>query len=214
MFLEPLLGLNYPVKDLKVLRRIEEFVKDGDEKKMSFNMDFIGVQNYTREIVSFDFFTPFIQAKIIKADKRNVQRTVMNWEVYPSSVYHILKKYASYKNIPEIIVTESGAAFEDILIDGIINDKERKIFIQNHISEILKAKHEGVKVNGYFVWSFTDNFEWAEGYKPRFGLIYVDFETQQRIIKASGKWYSDFLGNQKQIPGKTIAATQNNLLKS
>src|SRR6185503_7286435 len=100
---------------------------------------------YTREIVSFDFFTPFVQAKIIKADKRNVQRTVMNWEVYPSSVYHILKKCASYKNIPEIIVTESGAAFEDILIDGTINDKERKIFIQNHISEILKAKHEGVK---------------------------------------------------------------------
>ncbi len=195
MFLEPLLGLNYPVKDLKVLRRIEEFVKDGDEQKMFFDMDFIGVQNYTREIVSFDFFTPFVQAKIIKADKRNVQRTVMNWEVYPSSVYYILKRYAAYKNMPEIIVTESGAAFEDNLIDGNINDAARKIFIQDHIAEILKAKHEGVKVNGYFVWSFTDNFEWAEGYKPRFGLVHIDFETQQRTIKESGKWYSDFLSN-------------------
>jgi len=193
MFLEPLLGLNYPVKDLKVLRRIEQFIKDGDDKKMCFNMDFIGVQNYTREIVSFDFFTPFVQAKIVKADKRNVHRTVMNWEVYPSSIYYILKKYAAYKNVPEIIVTESGAAFEDTLIDGNIQDEERKLFIQNHIAEILKAKQEGVKVNGYFVWSFTDNFEWAEGYKPRFGLVYVDFETQQRTIKASGKWYSDFL---------------------
>jgi beta-glucosidase len=193
MFLEPLLGLNYPVKDLKVLRRIEQFVKDGDEKKMGFNMDFIGVQNYTREIVSYDFFTPFVQAKIVKADKRNVHRTVMNWEVYPSSIYYILKEYAAYKDVPEIIVTESGAAFEDTLIDGNIHDEERKLFIQNHIAEILKAKQEGVKVNGYFVWSFTDNFEWAEGYKPRFGLVYIDFETQQRTIKTSGKWYSDFL---------------------
>ena len=99
------------------------------------------------------------------------------------------------KTLPEIIVTESGAAFEDNLIDGNINDKERKFFIQNHIAEILKAKHEGVKVNGYFVWSFTDNFEWAEGYKPRFGLVYVDFETQRRTVKTSGKWYSNFLAD-------------------
>ncbi len=193
MFIEPLLGLNYPVEDLKVLKRIEEFIKNGDEKKLSFDMDFIGVQNYTREIVKHDFFTPFIQAKIIKANKRNVERTEMNWEIYPASIYHILKKKSAYANIPEIIITESGAAFEDVVINGKIDDHKRTAFIQNHLTQILKAKNEGVNVNGYFVWSFTDNFEWAEGYRPRFGLVHIDFETQKRTIKSSGHWYSNFL---------------------
>ncbi len=74
-----------------------------------------------------------------------------------------------------------------------IHDCRRINYIQEHLQQVLKAKCEGVPVTGYFIWSFMDNFEWAEGYRPRFGLVYVDFETQKRIIKASGKWYSKFL---------------------
>lgn len=192
-FIEPLLGLGYPHKALPFLRRLEPFIKDGDENRLAFEMDFIGVQNYTRELVASSFFTPLIQARIVKANERKVQRTLMNWEVYPESIYHILKKFSTYENMPEIIVTENGAAFFDALDKGKINDVQRVSFIKNYLAQVLRAKNEGVNVNGYFVWSFTDNFEWAEGYYPRFGLVYVDFSTQQRIIKSSGHWYSEFL---------------------
>jgi len=192
-FIEPLLGLGYPTKDLKVLKRIEQFMRDGDEAKLECKMDFIGIQNYTREIVKYDFFTPFLQAKIVKANQRKVERTLMNWEIHPPSIYFILKKYAAYKNMPEIIITENGAAFNDEMKEEEINDFQRKKFIHDHLVQVLKAKNEGIHVNGYFVWSFTDNFEWAEGFYPRFGLVHVNFETQKRTIKSSGLWYSSFL---------------------
>lgn len=196
-FIEPLLGLGYPITDLKLLQRLEQFVKDGDESKLHFEMDFIGLQNYTREIVAHSFFMPFIKARIISADKRNALRTLMNWEIHPPCIYNILKKYSAYKAIKEIIITENGAAFKDEITNEKILDEARKEYLQNHISQVLKAKKEGVNVNGYFVWSFTDNFEWAEGFYPRFGIVYVDFPSQKRIIKLSGHWYSNFLqGNQ------------------
>ncbi len=194
-FIEPLLGLGCPDKDLKILQRLEQVIKDGDESRLAFDMDFIGIQNYTREIVSHSYFTPFLQAKILKADKRKVERTLMNWEVYPQSIYHILKKFAAYSGIKQIIVTENGAAFEDREENGKINDVKRQQYLRDHIYQVLKAKNEGVNVNGYFVWSFTDNFEWAEGYYPKFGLVYIDFATQQRIIKKSGHWFSRFLSS-------------------
>jgi beta-glucosidase len=190
MFVEPLAGKGYPVKDLKLLQRLEPFVKDGDESKLVFNMDFIGVQNYTRELVASSKFTPLIWAQIINARKRNVETTVMNWEVYPESIYEMLLKFGRYDNFKEIIVTENGAAFPDVVVNGKINDEKRKNYLEKHIEQVIRAKNDGVNVNGYFVWSLTDNFEWAEGYKPRFGLVYIDFNTQKRIIKDSGYWYS------------------------
>jgi beta-glucosidase len=105
----------------------------------------------------------------------------------------MLKKYAAYPNIPEMIVTENGAAFPDKVVDGAVHDENRLQYLQNHLQEVLRAKREGVNVNGYFVWTFMDNFEWAEGHHPRFGLVHVDFKTQKRIIKDSGYWYRNFL---------------------
>lgn len=195
LFIEPLLGLGYPTDDLKILQRIEKFIKHDDEKNLAFNMDFIGVQNYTREIVSHTTFMPFMQAKIIKANKRNVETTLMNWEVYPESIYNVLKKYSSYKNMPPLVVTENGAAFTDVLINGEVHDPKRIQYLKDNIAQVLRAKREGVNVTGYFVWTFLDNFEWAEGYYPRFGLVYVDFATQKRIVKSSGNWYAAFLKN-------------------
>ncbi|MBC7417512.1 MAG: beta-glucosidase [Pedobacter sp.] len=192
-FIEPLLGLGYPTEDLKLLRRIEKFIKPDDEKNLVFDMDFIGVQNYTREVVTHTIFSPYLNAKLIKADKRNVQTTLMNWEVYPESIYHVLKKFNSYKNMPSLIVTENGAAFSDAVENQQINDTHRMQYLKDNISQLLRAKQEGVDVAGYFVWTLLDNFEWAEGYRPRFGLVHVDFQTQKRIVKASGHWYADFL---------------------
>jgi beta-glucosidase len=193
LFIEPALGLGYPVKELKILNRIYKYFKPGDEALLPFDFDFIGIQNYTREIVSHGYFVPFLKAKLIKPSKRQVQITSMNWEVYPNSIYHILKKYNAYPQVKKIIITENGAAFPDVLIDQKVHDVSRMNYLQNHIRQVLRAKNEGVKVGGYFVWTFTDNFEWAEGYHPRFGLVYVDFPTQKRYVKESGKWYKEFL---------------------
>lgn len=193
MFVEPLAGLGYPLEDLKLLQRLEPFVKDGDEAKLAFAMDFIGIQNYTREVVARSYFTPFIGAKIVKATKRNVETTAMDWEVFPESIYQMLHKFSSYTCFTDIIVTENGAAFPDQVINNEVQDNERKEFLQQHIAQVLRAKQEGINVKGYFVWSFTDNFEWAEGYRPRFGIVHVDYQTQKRTVKSSGYWYSKLL---------------------
>ena len=194
-FLEPLLGLGYPTKELKILERIERFMYPHDEKKLAFDMDFIGLQNYTREIVTHAPLMPFVKARIIKASKRNVHHTLMDWEVHPPCIYKALKRLNSYPQIKEIIVTENGAAFTDEYEEGRVHDCKRVKYLQDHIAQVLLAKNEGVKVKGYFVWTLMDNFEWAEGFHPRFGLVYVDFTTQQRIVKSSGSWYSQFLKN-------------------
>jgi beta-glucosidase len=193
LFIEPLLGMGYPTQDLKILQRLEKFHKDGDDTKLAFDMDFAGLQNYTRELVRHSPFMPFVKAKLIKASKRNVERTQMDWEVHPPAIYSAIMRWNEYKNLKEIIVTENGAAFEDSYASGEVNDLKRKNFIKDHISQVLLARQAGARVNGYFVWTLMDNFEWAEGYYPKFGLIHVNFETQERIMKSSGKWYAEFL---------------------
>ena len=199
MFLEPLLGMGYPTKELKIMERIERFMKAGDQKKLAFDMDFIGLQNYTREVVKYAPFMPFVRAKIIKADERNAIATLMNWEVYPEAIYHALKRLSKYDGIKEIIVTENGAAFKDEVIQNNIADGDRVDYLKSYIAQVLKAKKEGVPVTGYFVWTLLDNFEWAEGFHPRFGLVHVDFVSQQRTIKASGNWYASFIKKRELV---------------
>jgi len=192
-FIEPLLGMGYPTQEIKILNRIEKYIKPNDENELQFNMDFIGVQNYTREIIRYAMFVPYLQAKIVSAKERKVEMTEMNWEVYPASIYHVLKKFSSYQNIPPLIVTENGAAFPDQIENGLVDDPERTSYLQQALKQVHRAQQEGVNVKGYFVWTFLDNFEWAEGYRPRFGLVYVNFRNQERTIKSSGHWYTSFL---------------------
>ncbi|MFX0555599.1 GH1 family beta-glucosidase [Maribacter sp. CXY002] len=194
LFIEPVLGLGYPSEDLPILKKLKPYILSGDMERSTFDFDFIGIQNYTREVVGHSYFVPYLRAKIIKATKRNVATTLMDWEVYPASIYEMIKKFNSYRKIPRLIITENGAAFKDEPIDGEVNDTNRKLFLQHYIQHVLKAKQEGLNIGGYFVWTFTDNFEWAEGYYPRFGLVHVDFKSQKRTLKSSGKWYRDFLG--------------------
>lgn len=193
LFVEPLLGLGYPVQDLKILHQLEKYVHQDDEKLMQFPMDFIGIQNYTREVVRHSRFIPYVNAKVVKASVRNVETTTMDWEVYPESIYYMLKKFSAYDGVKNILITENGAAFTDCFMDGKINDVKRIAYINNCLEQLLRAKEEGVPVTGYFAWSFTDNFEWAEGYKQRFGLVYIDYLTQRRYVKSSGHWWREFL---------------------
>ncbi|PIB36166.1 beta-glucosidase [Reichenbachiella sp. 5M10] len=197
LFIEPALGLGYPVEDLPIARRVEDYLKADDEQNMVFDFDFVGLQNYTREVVRHNWYMPYLQGQIVKAEERDVELTTMGWEVYPKGIYKMLKKFNAYDKVKSILVTENGVAFDDQLENGHVKDPKRVKFLQSYICEVLKAKRSGVKVDGYFIWSLMDNFEWAEGYEPRFGIVYNDFETQKRIVKDSGYWYSRFLKSSK-----------------
>jgi len=194
LFIEPALGLGYPVDDLSLIRGIEKHIQPGDDELMKFQFDYIGLQNYTRLVARHSLWPPVVWANEVKPAKRGVTETTeMGWEVYPEGIYKILKQFAAYEGVKKIIVTENGCAFPDTVVNESVHDTKRVQFFKDYLQNVLKAKREGVNLQGYFVWTLMDNFEWAEGYKPRFGLVYVDYPTQKRIIKDSGLWWREFL---------------------
>jgi len=189
LFIEPALGLGYPIGDLPFLKRIEKYIRHGDETRMQFDFDFIGIQNYTRELIKYSAFTPYLKAKLIESRKRNVPVTDMGWEVYPKSLAEMAKKFSAYEKVKEVIITENGAAFSDEVKNGNIYDKSRVDYITQNLKYLKQVNACTNKIGGYFVWSLLDNFEWAEGYRPRFGLVHVDFKTLERTPKLSALWY-------------------------
>jgi beta-glucosidase len=193
LFIEPTMGMGYPVADLPALSHIDKYKKAGDDEMMPFDFDFIGLQNYVRNVVKRFAILPMLHAINISPKKLGHPITTMNWEVYPEGIYDIIKQFAKYPKVKNIIITENGAAFPDKLENGQVHDVERTKYIQDYLKQVLRAKKEGINVNGYFVWSFIDNFEWNSGYKPRFGIVYNDIANEQRIVKDSGKWYAEFL---------------------
>ncbi|GAB2790493.1 GH1 family beta-glucosidase [Rhabdobacter roseus] len=193
LFIEPSLGLGYPTDAFPYLTQIEKYLRPGDDERLAFDFDFVGLQNYFRVVVKHSYLTPGLWAREVPARERQVPLTDMGWEVAPDGLYHILKQFGKYPGVREIIVSENGAAFADEVQNGRVHDGQRIDFFQKYLASVLRAKREGVNVGGYLVWSFLDNFEWAEGYRPRFGLVYVDYPTQQRIVKDSGYWFADFL---------------------
>jgi beta-glucosidase len=201
--IEPTLGKFYPFDELSSLHRIKQYANQEDIDSLSTPFDFVGVQVYTREIVRYSWNVPHLRARLVSAQRRGVPHTAMGWEIYPACIYEVLKKISSYTGVKKIIVTENGAAFNDSVFDGRVEDPYRIRYLEDHISQMKKAKDEGINVQGYFVWSYTDNFEWAEGYYPRFGLVHVDFDTQKRIVKQSGHWFSKFISGDSAFgPGE------------
>ena len=194
LFIEPSLGLGYPIESLPFLRKIEKHIKEGDMEKLSFDFDFIGIQNYTREVVKNIWYIPYMHGLEINPAKRGAKEvSEMGWEVYPESLYETIKRFSSYKGVKKIFVTENGYAAQDEIIDGRVMDTQRINYFKTYIAQMLRAKKEGMNVAGYLSWTLLDNFEWREGYRPRYGLVYVDFKTQKRIIKDSGYWFQRFL---------------------
>jgi beta-galactosidase len=123
----------------------------------------------------------------------NWDKTTMNWAVVPWGCRKLLEWIDARYDHPEIMMTENGCSYDDQPVNGRVDDPERIDFVKGYLSEVHNAIAKGVKVKGYFVWSFMDNFEWALGYTRRFGIHYVDFKTGQRIPKASAKWYSEVI---------------------
>ena len=193
LFIEPALGMGYPVDAFGFLGNMKRYMHAGDAERLRFDFDFIGIQNYFSVVVKHSYFVPVVWLKEVPAKLRNVPVTAMGWEVSGDGMYDILKQFDAYEGIREIIVSENGAAFQDHVEANEIHDNERKSFYQEYLRAVLKAKNDGVNVKGYLAWTLMDNFEWAEGYAARFGLVYVDFQSQKRIIKDSGKWFASFL---------------------
>lgn len=194
LFLEPVLGMGYPVNDFPLLRRIERrYALWRDWDQLAFDFDFIGVQTYFPLVIRRNAFMPVVGISEVKARYRKVPVTALGWEISGAGMYGMLKQFATYSNMPRLMVTESGAAFADSMVNGRIHDADRISYYEEYLGAVLKAKREGVRVDGYFAWTLTDNFEWAEGYKARFGLVHVDMDTQQRTIKDSGYWFRDLL---------------------
>lgn len=194
MYIEPLVGMGYPYKDFPALRLIERFIKPEDEKNIVVDFDYIGVQYYCRLIGKFSPLPPVAFANEVPAMERNVPTNNMGFEIYPEGLYKVLTKYGTYPGIKDIIVTENGVCLDDVVEDnGIVNDTKRIKFFEDYLYQLLRAKKDGVPVKGYFCWTLTDNFEWWEGFKARFGLVHVNHKTQKRTIKNSGFWFKDFL---------------------
>jgi beta-glucosidase len=194
LFIEPLLGKGFPEDDRGIVQKMNRLNKSWKyASQMQFDMDFIGIQNYFPIVVKQNPFIPLIQASEVKPKDRKVPLTAMGWEINADSFQHIIRRFWKYGAIKEIMVTENGAAFKDTLQQGRVNDQPRIDYYRQYLDALLRCKREGVKLGGYFAWTLMDNFEWAEGYEARFGLVHVDLKTQLRTVKDSGFWWRDFL---------------------
>lgn len=195
LFIEPIFTGTYPCMDhFPLMDKL--YIRNKTwryQEKLKFDFDFIGLQNYFPIVVRHNPVMPYINASEVKAKARNAPATDMGWEINPGSFYRVLKRFSKYREIRKIIVTENGAAFNDRLEGSKVEDVHREQYFREHIAALLRARKEGVPVAGYFAWTLTDNFEWSEGYHPRFGLVHVDHATQQRTLKQSGHWWRDFL---------------------
>ena len=195
LFIEPTLGKGYPRDEsIKFLEKLHIINKSWKyTERLKFDFDFIGVQYYFPVVVRHNNLVPLIQLSQVKAKSRKAPYTAMGWDVNADSFYRMIKKVWLYGGVKEIIITENGAYYKDVVKNAVINDKERIQYFNDHLKAVLKAKKEGVNIKGYFAWTLTDNFEWNEGFNARFGLVHIDFKTQLRTIKNSGYWWRDFL---------------------
>ena len=191
-FLDPLHGRGYPALPLGLLGLDAPVVHDGDMDAIAAPLDFIGVNYYFPEVVKDDASAGFLGTSVVLPDGR--ERTDFGWEVAPQGLTELLTRITREYQPAKMYVTENGSCYDDtVLADGAIDDVKRRDYLVRHLAAVKQARAQGAPVEGYFAWSLLDNFEWSEGYLRRFGIAHVDFETQKRTLKLSGKWYRDFL---------------------
>jgi beta-glucosidase len=184
-----LLG-SYPDDALALLAPIEPPVRGGDMVALSPPLDWVGVNNYSRNLVRGN--PAGGEPLFVRAPEGRL--TEMGWEVYPDGLYEVLTRVHRDYAPGSIYVSENGAAFADVRgHDGRVRDPERIEYLAAYLDGVARAADEGVPVHGYFVWSLLDNFEWSLGYGPRFGLVYVDYATLERVPKESFSWYRGLL---------------------
>jgi beta-glucosidase len=199
LYLDPLFRGTYPEDMLGHYASVSDFsfVRDGDLGKISQPIDFLGVNYYFRNTVSAgrgesDLKTAerFSDLNATTVLPEGVETTAMGWPVEPDGLTELLVRlHEEYTECP-IYITENGRAVYDYVDpEGGVDDEERVAFLDDHFRAAHDAIEQGVKLRGYMVWSLLDNFEWAEGYSKRFGIVFVDYGTQRRIPKTSARWY-------------------------
>jgi beta-glucosidase len=189
IFLDPVLLGDYSpiVRSVFAEFGFDELIVDGDLELISAPIDFIGINHYQRVIAWAEVGAGFLNLRERPAEPAT---TSFGWSVIPDSLHDVLVRVSrDFTSLP-IYVTESGASFDDYVDpNGEVIDSARVAYFSDYLTAAGKAIQDGANLKGYFAWSFLDNFEWAEGYSKRFGLVYVDYRTQERIPKASAQWY-------------------------
>jgi len=198
-FLDPLFGRNYPRDILDVYTAqghvdagAPEFVQPGDMQIITTPIDFLGVNYYTRDVVRDEQAPDNLPPTVIQAPQE--QWTPMGWEVYPQGLYDLLVRVQADYAPARVYITENGMSLETGPDErGRVKDQRRIDYLHGHFQSAWRAIQEGVPLKGYFIWSLMDNFEWARGGSQRFGLVWVDFSTQQRLPKDSAYWYKEVI---------------------
>jgi beta-glucosidase len=170
-------------------------IEPGDMERIAAPIDFLGVNNYSRAVLRAgdDGVTP------VHVWVEGAEHTDMGWEVYPDGLRETLVRLHRDYGVQALYVTENGAAFPDVPAhDGRVRDPERQSYLEQYVAAAAEAVDAGAPVRGYFVWSLLDNFEWALGYQRRFGLVYVDYPTLERIPKQSFGWYRDLIARSRR----------------
>lgn len=186
-FLDAIFKGHYPPQVYDLIGDGIPEIKDGDMALIAQKLDYMGLNFYSRNLVSATGNIDPVPGS---------EYTDMGWEVCAPALRRLLNKINNEYHLPPLYITENGAAFKDeVSLDGKVHDPRRLDYLKNHFIQTRLAMQDGVDVRGYFVWSLLDNFEWAHGYTKRFGIVRVDYETQERIIKDSGKWYSKVIAS-------------------
>ncbi len=188
-YAKPLFDAQYPSINEQLPKDQQPVIFKDDMEIISHPLDFLGVNFYTRAVYSHDDNEKF------KEMPAREPRTDIGWEIYPDAFTALLTSLNEKYILPPIYITENGAAMADKIVDDEVLDNDRISYYQSHLNAVHCAIEKGVNVQGYFAWSLMDNFEWAEGYTKRFGIVYVNYETQKRTIKASGLAYKNLISN-------------------
>ncbi|WOC27020.1 GH1 family beta-glucosidase [Pseudoalteromonas sp. N1230-9] len=187
-YIKAVLEGTYPSLFDELADEVKPTILAGDMAIISQAVDFIGVNYYTRI-----HYKNTADGWFEEASLANVRVTDMGWEVYPQGLTELLVSLHQQYDLPKMYITENGAAMADTLENGEVNDIERVDYYHTHLNAVCDAIRQGVDIQGYFAWSLMDNFEWAYGYEKRFGLVYIDYQSQQRILKESAKQYRALL---------------------
>jgi beta-glucosidase len=198
--LDPLFKGTYPQALLRRLHWFAPSIDANDMEIIATKTDFLGINTYTVAHAYHKWYIPFFHAWMTGAQIGTVeyladglQHTSMGWPVWPHGLYEVLTRIRSEYGNPLVYITENGAAFDDHIENGSIHDFKRVDYLRRHVHMVHQAVKEGADVRGYFIWSLLDNFEWSMGYSKRFGIVYVDHASQERITKDSGLWYSNLI---------------------
>jgi beta-glucosidase len=195
-WLDPIFGRGYP-DDMIQVYGVEPPVRGDDLELISAPLDWVGVNYYFREIVEDNPDGHGAKTRALRVP--GARETAMGWEVYPQGLEDILVRVAADYQPKRIYVTENGSAWIDtIAADGSIDDTGRIDYLRTHLEACAGAIRRGAPVAGYFAWSLLDNFEWAYGYDKRFGLVHVDYPTQERTVKASGRYFAETVARHRE----------------